>query len=104
MKYIALLIGIQLADEIGVWHLEAYSDSKLIVNQVRGEYEVRHEHLVPYYNATIHMAESSKASTSTIYLDNRMHMQMHWHLLLLHWLFQLEQQRKYSSIVVTCTA
>ena len=37
--------------------LEAYGDSKLIVNQVRREYEVRHEDLVPYYNATIYMAK-----------------------------------------------
>ena len=55
-EYNALLIGMQLADEIGVKNLEAYSDCKLIVNQVRGEYEVRHEDLVPYYNATVHMA------------------------------------------------
>ena len=39
-KYKALLIGMQLAQEIGVKHLEAYGDSKLIINQVRGEYEV----------------------------------------------------------------
>jgi len=51
------LIGMQIADEIGVKNLEAYGDSKLIVNQVRGEYEVRHEDLVPYFNATISMAE-----------------------------------------------
>jgi len=43
----------QIADEFGVKNLEAYSDSKLIVNQIRGEYEVRHEDLVPYHNATI---------------------------------------------------
>jgi len=30
----------QLAEEIGVKNLEAYVDSKLIINQVRGEYEV----------------------------------------------------------------
>ena len=47
----------QIADEIGVKNFKAYGDSKLIVNQVRGEYEVRHEDLVPYYNATIYMAE-----------------------------------------------
>jgi len=47
----------QIADEIGVKNLEAYGDSKLIINQVRGEYEVRHENLVPYNNATIHMTE-----------------------------------------------
>ena len=47
----------QLAEEIGVKNLEAYGASKLIVNQVCGEYEVRHEDLVPYHNATIIMAE-----------------------------------------------
>ena len=30
--------------------------SKLIINQVKGEYEVRHEDLVPYYNAVIELA------------------------------------------------
>ena len=39
-EYSARLIGMQLAEEIGVKNLEAYGDSKLIVNQVRGEYEV----------------------------------------------------------------
>ena len=57
VEYNALLIGMQIADEIGVKNLEAYGDSKLIVNQVRREYEFRHEDLVPYYNATISMAE-----------------------------------------------
>jgi len=47
----------QLVEEVGVKNLEAYSDSKLIINQVRGEYEVRHEDVVPYHNATIVMAE-----------------------------------------------
>ena len=56
-EYNALLIRMQFADEIGVKNLEAYGDSKLIVSQVRGEYEARHEDLVPYYNATIHMAK-----------------------------------------------
>ena len=47
----------QIADEIGVKNLKAYSDSKLIVNQVREKYEVRHEDLILYYKATISMAE-----------------------------------------------
>jgi len=57
VEYNALLIGIQIANDIGVKNLEAYGDSKLMVNQVRGEYEVRHEDLVPYYDAIIYMAE-----------------------------------------------
>jgi len=39
-EYNALLIGLQLAQQIGVRYLEAYNDSKLIINQVKGEYEV----------------------------------------------------------------
>ena len=57
-EYNALLIGLQLAHEMGVRYLEAYGDSKLIVNQVKGEYEVRHEDLVPYYHAVIKIANS----------------------------------------------
>ena len=56
----------QIADEIGVKNLEVYGDSKLIVNQVRGEYEIRHEDLVPYSNATIYMAEKFK----NFYIDH----------------------------------
>ena len=56
----------QLAEEIGVKNLEAYSDSKLIVNQVRGEYEVRHKDLVPYHNATIIMTEKFE----NLYIDH----------------------------------
>jgi len=52
-EYNALLIGLQLAQEMGVRYLEAYGDSKLIVNQVKGEYEVRHEDLVSYHHAVI---------------------------------------------------
>jgi len=52
-EYNALFIGLQLAHEMGVRYLEAYGDSKLIVNQVKGEYKVRHEDLVPYYHAVI---------------------------------------------------
>jgi len=47
-EYNTLLIGLHLALQMGVQYLEAYGDSKLIVNQVNGEYEVRHEDLIPY--------------------------------------------------------
>jgi len=43
-----------------------YGDSKLIVNKVHGEYEVRYEDLVPYHNATIDMAEKFK----NFYIDH----------------------------------
>ena len=55
-EYNALLIGLQLAQQMGVWYFEAYGDSKLIINQVKGEYEVHHEDLIPYHHATIQLA------------------------------------------------
>jgi len=55
-EYNALLVGLQLAHEMGVRYLEAYGDSKLIINQIKGEYEVRHGDLVPYYHAVIKTA------------------------------------------------
>ena len=39
-EYNALLIDLQLAQQMGVKYLKAYDDSKLIINQIKGEYEV----------------------------------------------------------------
>jgi len=57
-EYNALLIGLQLAHEMRVHYLEAYGGSKLIINQVKGEYDVRNRDLVPYYHAVTKMASS----------------------------------------------
>ena len=61
----------QIVEEIGVKNLKAYSDSKIIVNQVRGEYEVQHEDLLPYHNTIIDMAEKFK----NFYIDHVLHQQ-----------------------------
>jgi len=57
LRNTTLLIGMQLAEEIGIKHLEAYSDSKLMVEK----YEVQHEDLVSYHNATINMVEKFRS-------------------------------------------
>ena len=57
-EYNALLIGLQLIQQMGVWYLEAYGDSKLIINQFKREYEVRHKDLIPYHHAAIKLADS----------------------------------------------
>ena len=36
VEYNALLIGLQLTQQMGARHLEAYGDSKLIISQVKG--------------------------------------------------------------------
>jgi len=57
-EYNALLISLHLAQQMGVQYLEAYGDSKLIINQVKGEYEVRNENLVSYHHAAIQLANT----------------------------------------------
>src|SRR3954469_9927383 len=56
-EYNALLIGLQLVHQLGVRNLQAYDDSELIVNQLRVEYEVRSNDLIPYFNSALQMAE-----------------------------------------------
>jgi len=46
-EYRALLLGIELAAELGATEVELIGDSELIVRQVRGEYKVKQPHLRP---------------------------------------------------------
>lgn len=52
VEYNALFIGQEVAKEVGARNLEAYGSSMFIFNQVCGEYEVQHEDLIPYYEAS----------------------------------------------------
>ena len=48
-EYRAMLLGIELARELGASELELVGDSELIVRQVRGEYKVKQDHLRPLH-------------------------------------------------------
>lgn len=48
-EYRALLLGIELARELGADEAEFIADSKLIVEQVRGNWKVKQEHLRPLH-------------------------------------------------------
>jgi len=43
---------------MGVQYLEPYGDSKLVINQVKGEYEVCHEDLIPYHHAVVQLVNT----------------------------------------------
>ena len=47
-EYEALVSGLRLALEMEVCHLIAYSDSQLIVNQVKGDFEAKEERMQEY--------------------------------------------------------
>jgi len=48
-EYRAVLLGIALARELGAEELELVGDSQLIVEQVRGNYKVKQDHLRPLH-------------------------------------------------------
>ncbi|XP_074290174.1 uncharacterized protein LOC141616909 [Silene latifolia] len=54
-EYQALILGLQMAIEIGVRDMDIYDDSKLVVNQVLGEYEVKKEDLIPYHQRALQL-------------------------------------------------
>lgn len=47
----------KLAAQIGIQHLEAFGNSKLVVNRVPGGYKVLHQDLIPYHTPVIKIAE-----------------------------------------------
>ena len=50
-EYRALLLGIELAKQLGADELELVGDSELVVRQVKGEYRVKHADLQPLHRA-----------------------------------------------------
>ncbi|KAL0367030.1 UNVERIFIED_CONTAM: Ribonuclease HI [Sesamum radiatum] len=47
-EYEALVIGMRMAHETGAKHLLAYSDSQLVVKQLKGTYEAKEESMIQY--------------------------------------------------------
>ncbi|KAI3470777.1 hypothetical protein Pfo_027440 [Paulownia fortunei] len=49
-EYQALIFGLEMVVDIKQLHLKVYGDSKLVVNQLLGLYEVKKPELLPYFN------------------------------------------------------
>ncbi|XP_074298270.1 uncharacterized protein LOC141629112 [Silene latifolia] len=54
-EYQALILGLQMAIEIGVRDMDIYEDSKLVINQILGEFEVKKEDLIPYHQQALQL-------------------------------------------------
>jgi ribonuclease HI len=48
-EYRALLLGLELAHELGAEDVEVVNDSELVARQIGGEYKVKHAGLKPLY-------------------------------------------------------
>jgi ribonuclease HI len=56
-EYRALLLGIELAKELGADEVELVADSLLIVEQVRGNWKVKQSHLRPLRQQVVRALE-----------------------------------------------
>lgn len=50
-EWTALLLGVEAAKSLGITELDVFLDSELVVKQMRGEYRVKNEILLPIFRA-----------------------------------------------------
>ncbi|MCH7612735.1 MAG: ribonuclease HI family protein, partial [Candidatus Marinimicrobia bacterium] len=48
-EYSALMRGLQIALEMNVARINIFADSLLVVNQINGEYKVKHKNMIPLH-------------------------------------------------------
>ncbi|KAM1017646.1 hypothetical protein ACFX2A_048180 [Malus domestica] len=62
-EYQALIIGLQMAINMGITAFEIFGDSKLIINQLLTEYEVRKDDLIPYFRLATQLLQEFETVT-----------------------------------------
>ncbi|XP_058202996.1 uncharacterized protein LOC131317464 [Rhododendron vialii] len=62
-EYQALILGLQMATEMKILDLEIFGDSKLIINLLCGDYEVKKDDLVPYFQYASHLLKNLEGVT-----------------------------------------
>ena len=56
-KYEGILTGLRLGKALGAKNLLIQSDSKLVIGQIRGEYEAKEERMQKYLKLTKHLTQ-----------------------------------------------
>ena len=62
-EYAAFDRALNRARELGIDEIELFSDSQLVVNQLKGVYKVKNQELLPYYQDVKELADSFKKIT-----------------------------------------
>jgi len=52
-EYEALIVGLNILRKLNAKRISVYGDSKLVIKQVRGEYQAKHPRLQAYRNAVL---------------------------------------------------
>ena len=58
-EYEWILTGLRLGKALGAKNLLIQNDSKLVIGQIRGEYEAKEERMQKYLRLTKHLTQSS---------------------------------------------
>ncbi|XP_023915070.1 uncharacterized protein LOC112026614 [Quercus suber] len=56
-EYEGILIGLRLGKELGARNLLVQNDSKLVIGQIKGEYEAKEERMKKYLKLTKHLTK-----------------------------------------------
>ena len=56
-EYEVILTGLRLGRALGVKNLLVQNDSKLVIGQIKGEYEAKEERMQKYLRLTKHLAQ-----------------------------------------------
>ncbi|XP_070677927.1 uncharacterized protein [Malus domestica] len=74
-EYQALIIGLQMVINMGITALEIFGDSKLIINQLLTEYEVKKDDLIPYFRLATQLLQEFETmilNTDPKYVDKHL--------------------------------
>ncbi|KAL0381211.1 UNVERIFIED_CONTAM: hypothetical protein Sangu_0185400 [Sesamum angustifolium] len=63
VEYQALVMGLQMALEMGIIQMEVYGDSKLIINQLLNIYKVKKDDLVAFFQQASHLLKDFEGVT-----------------------------------------
>lgn len=59
-EYEALVAGLEIAKELGIKNLKVYTDSQLVANQAKGNYEIKEQNLKDYKELVVKLMKSFK--------------------------------------------
>lgn len=60
-EYKALSRGLEVALDLGIENIKCYLDSELVVKQIKGEYKVKNERMIPMYNMVMPLINKFKS-------------------------------------------
>ena len=62
-EYMAFIKGLDIAMKLNIKNLHVKGDSLLVINQMKGDWAVKHENMIPLYEEAKHLEKSFESIT-----------------------------------------